>query len=61
MLELEGGDRISPFSIKFPEGQDIVVSSDGTNMELICHISFESSSPMSFLGNIFFTDKDENR
>lgn len=61
MLELEGGDRISPFSIKFPEGQDIVVSSDGTNMELICHISFESSSPVSFLGNIFFTDKDENR
>ncbi|XP_040516248.1 cilia- and flagella-associated protein 47 isoform X2 [Gallus gallus] len=61
VLELEGGDRISPFSIKFPEGQDIVVSSDGTNMELICHISFESSSPVSFLGNIFFTDKDENR
>ncbi|XP_052530326.1 cilia- and flagella-associated protein 47 [Tympanuchus pallidicinctus] len=60
-LELEDGDRISPFSIQFPEGQDIVLSSDGTNMELICHISFKSSTPVSFLGNIFFIDKDENR
>ncbi|KAK4832109.1 hypothetical protein QYF61_020736 [Mycteria americana] len=46
---------------KFPEGQDIVLSSDGTNKELICHISFRSSRPVSFLGNIFFIDEEENR
>ncbi|NWX00508.1 CFA47 protein, partial [Caloenas nicobarica] len=59
-LELEDGDRICPFSIQFPEGQDIVPSSDGTNKELICHISFRSSKPVSFSGNVFFTDKEEN-
>ncbi|XP_021263655.1 cilia- and flagella-associated protein 47 isoform X2 [Numida meleagris] len=60
-LELEDGDRISPLSIQFPEGQDIIPLLDGTNMELSCHISFESSTPVSFLGNIFFIDEDENR
>ncbi|XP_072708577.1 cilia- and flagella-associated protein 47 [Ciconia boyciana] len=60
-LELEDGDRIYPFSVQFPEGQDIVLSSDGTNKELICHISFRSSRPVSFLGNIFFIDEEENR
>ncbi|XP_025947269.1 cilia- and flagella-associated protein 47, partial [Apteryx rowi] len=59
-LELEDGDRIYPFSVQFPEGQDIVVSSDGTNIELICHIGFSSSRPVSFLGNIFFIDEEEN-
>ncbi|KFP42273.1 hypothetical protein N324_04954, partial [Chlamydotis macqueenii] len=59
-LELEDGDRIYPFSVQFPEGQDIVLSSDGTNKELICHISFRSSRPVSFLGNIFFIDEDKN-
>ncbi|XP_062432984.1 cilia- and flagella-associated protein 47 [Rhea pennata] len=60
-LELEDGDRIYPFSIQFPGGQDIVVSSDGTNIELICHIGFSSSKPVSFFGNIFFTDEEGNR
>ncbi|NXK52751.1 CFA47 protein, partial [Chauna torquata] len=59
-LELEDGDRICPFSIQFPEGQDIVLSSDGTNMELNCCISFRSSRPVSSLGNIFFIDEEEN-
>ncbi|NXJ40572.1 CFA47 protein, partial [Ciconia maguari] len=59
-LELEDGDRIYPFSVQFPEGQDIVLSSDGTNKELICHIRFRSSRPVSFLGNIFFIDEEEN-
>ncbi|NWQ76029.1 CFA47 protein, partial [Columbina picui] len=59
-LELEDGDRICPFSVQFPEGQDIVLSSDGTNKELICHISFRSSKPVSFSGAMFFTDKEEN-
>ncbi|XP_064926546.1 cilia- and flagella-associated protein 47 isoform X1 [Columba livia] len=60
-LELEDGGRICPFSVQFPEGQDIVLSSDGTNKELICHISFRSSKPVSFSGHMFFTDEEENR
>ncbi|XP_027672760.2 cilia- and flagella-associated protein 47 [Falco cherrug] len=60
-LELDDGDRIYPFSVQFPEGQDIVLSSDGTNKELICHISFRSSRPVSFLGDMFFIDEEENR
>ncbi|KAK2527080.1 Cfap47 [Columba guinea] len=60
-LELEDGDRICPFSVQFLEGQDIVLSSDGTNKELICHISFRSSKPVSFSGHMFFTDEEENR
>ncbi|NWR54416.1 CFA47 protein, partial [Bucorvus abyssinicus] len=59
-LELEDGDRIYPFSVWFPEGQDIVLLSDGTNKELICHISFRSSTPVSFLGNMFFIDEEKN-
>ncbi|NWS53504.1 CFA47 protein, partial [Chunga burmeisteri] len=59
-LELEDGDRIYPFSVQFPEGQDIVLPSDGTNRELICAISFRSPRPVSFLGNIFFIDEEEN-
>ncbi|NXS74550.1 CFA47 protein, partial [Pandion haliaetus] len=59
-LELDDGGRIYPLSVQFPEGQDIVLSSDGTNEELICHISFRSSRPVSFLGNMFFIDEDGN-
>ncbi|OXB68711.1 hypothetical protein ASZ78_010303, partial [Callipepla squamata] len=60
-IELKDGNRISPFSVQFSKGKDIILSSDGTNMELSCHINFESSCPVSFLGNIFFIDKNENR
>ncbi|NXX19112.1 CFA47 protein, partial [Podargus strigoides] len=59
-LELEGGDKIYPFSAQFPEGQNIVLLSDGTNKEIICYISFRSPRPVSFLGNIFFTDEQKN-
>ncbi|NXX46915.1 CFA47 protein, partial [Tricholaema leucomelas] len=59
-LELEDGDRICPLTVQFTEGQDIVLSSDGTNKELLCHISFRSSRPLSFLRNIFFTDEEQN-
>ncbi|NXV46608.1 CFA47 protein, partial [Uria aalge] len=59
-LELEDSDRIYPFSVQFPEGKNIVISSDGTNKELICHISFRSSRPVSFLGNMFFIDEEGN-
>ncbi|NXW65521.1 CFA47 protein, partial [Eurystomus gularis] len=59
-LELEDGDSICPFSVQFPEGQNIVLSSDGRNKELICHISFRSSMPVSLLGNMFFIDEEKN-
>ncbi|NXS82024.1 CFA47 protein, partial [Erpornis zantholeuca] len=58
--ELADGTRSCPFSVQFPEGQDIVLSSDGTAKELICHISFRSPKPMSFLGEIIFIDHEEN-
>ncbi|NXT63914.1 CFA47 protein, partial [Chaetops frenatus] len=60
-LELADGTRTCPFSVQFPEGQDIVLSSDGTTNELICHISFRSSQPMSFFGELLFIDQEENR
>ncbi|XP_059580365.1 cilia- and flagella-associated protein 47 [Alligator mississippiensis] len=60
-LEPEGGNGINPLSVQFPQGQVIAVSSDGSNVGLTCHISFRSSKPLSFLGNIFFIDEDENR
>uniref|UniRef100_A0A8U7MMM3 Cilia and flagella associated protein 47 n=1 Tax=Corvus moneduloides TaxID=1196302 RepID=A0A8U7MMM3_CORMO len=60
-LELADGTRTCPFSVQFPEGQDIVLSSDGTANELICHISFKSSRPMSLLGDLLFIDQEENR
>ncbi|NXI58172.1 CFA47 protein, partial [Chloroceryle aenea] len=60
-LELEDGDSIYPLSVQFPEGHMVVLSSDGTNKELFCRISFRSSTPVSLLGNIFFIDNEENR
>ncbi|XP_030312325.1 cilia- and flagella-associated protein 47 [Calypte anna] len=60
-LELEDGDWICPFSVQFPNGQHITLSSDGTNKELICLISFRSSRPVSLLENISFIDEEENR
>ncbi|NWZ71886.1 CFA47 protein, partial [Acrocephalus arundinaceus] len=60
-LELADGTRTCPLSVKFPGGQDIVLSSDGTTNELTCRISFRSTKPMSFLGEILFIDQEENR
>ncbi|NWY74180.1 CFA47 protein, partial [Erithacus rubecula] len=59
-LELPDGTRTCPFSVQFPEGQDIVLSSDGTANELTCHVCFRSSKPMSFLREMLFIDQEEN-
>ncbi|NXQ15285.1 CFA47 protein, partial [Peucedramus taeniatus] len=59
-LELADGTRTCPFSVQFPKGQNIVLSSDGTINELTCCISFRSSKPMSFLGEMVFIDREEN-
>ncbi|NXR88851.1 CFA47 protein, partial [Hypocryptadius cinnamomeus] len=60
-LELADGTKTCPFSAEFPEGQNIVLSSDGTINELTCCISFRSSKPMSFLGEMLFIDQEDNR
>ncbi|XP_064263439.1 cilia- and flagella-associated protein 47 isoform X3 [Passer domesticus] len=60
-LELADGTRTCPFSVEFPEGQNIVLSSDGTANELTCRISFKSPKPMSFLGEMLFIDQEDNR
>ncbi|NXE62686.1 CFA47 protein, partial [Calcarius ornatus] len=60
-LELADGTRTCPFSVEFPEGKNIVLSSDVTTNELTCRISFSSSKPMSFLGEMLFIDQEENR
>ncbi|NXU02576.1 CFA47 protein, partial [Buphagus erythrorhynchus] len=60
-FELPDGTRTCPLSVQFPEGQDIVLSSDGTSNELTCHISFRSSKPMSFLREMLFIDEEDNR
>ncbi|NWS84635.1 CFA47 protein, partial [Toxostoma redivivum] len=59
-VELPDGTRTCPFSVQFPEGQDIVLSSDGTSNELTCHISFRSSKPMSFLREFLFINEEDN-
>ncbi|XP_054484324.2 cilia- and flagella-associated protein 47 [Agelaius phoeniceus] len=60
-LELPDGTRTCPFSVEFPEGKNIVLSSDGTSNELTCLISFSSSKPLSFLGEMLLIDEEENR
>ncbi|NXM10234.1 CFA47 protein, partial [Ploceus nigricollis] len=59
-LELADGTKTCPFSVQFPEGRNIVLSSDGTTNELTCRISFRSSKPMSFLGEMLFIDEEDN-
>uniref|UniRef100_K7G632 Uncharacterized protein n=1 Tax=Pelodiscus sinensis TaxID=13735 RepID=K7G632_PELSI len=61
VLEFEDGERINPLSVQFPSGQIIAVSPEGINVGLTCYISFRSSRPVSFLGNLFFTDDEKNR
>ncbi|XP_063249073.1 cilia- and flagella-associated protein 47 isoform X2 [Prinia subflava] len=60
-LELPDGTKTCPFSVQFPEGQDIILSSDGTISELTCRIKFRSAKPVSFLGEMIFIDHEENR
>ncbi|XP_026647666.2 cilia- and flagella-associated protein 47 isoform X1 [Zonotrichia albicollis] len=60
-LELADGTRTCPFFVEFPEGENVVLSSDGTANEMTCRISFSSSKPMSFLGEILFIDQEDNR
>ncbi|NXX25063.1 CFA47 protein, partial [Nicator chloris] len=60
-LELADGTKTCPFSVHFPKGEDLVVSSDSTANERTWRISFRSSKPMSFLGEILFIDQEENR
>ncbi|NWV81446.1 CFA47 protein, partial [Dasyornis broadbenti] len=59
-LELGDGTTTKPFTVEFPEGQNILLSSDGTTNDLICHITFRSPKPMSYLAELLFIDEEEN-
>ncbi|KAJ1117902.1 hypothetical protein NDU88_006098 [Pleurodeles waltl] len=60
-LELEDGDQINALSAHFPNGSNIVVSPEGACAPLTCHISFKSSQPVSFIVDVIFIDKENNR
>ncbi|XP_062983760.1 cilia- and flagella-associated protein 47 [Elgaria multicarinata webbii] len=49
---------INPLTVDFPNGNVIEI---GDNIGITCHISFKSSKPLSFLKNLFFVDREENR
>ncbi|XP_028902353.1 cilia- and flagella-associated protein 47 isoform X2 [Ornithorhynchus anatinus] len=60
-VDLENGDKINPLSVNFPNDQVIEASPFGTSAELLCHISFESARPVSFLVTVDFVDEDDSR
>eukprot|EP00079_Xenopus_tropicalis_P021661 XP_012813080.1 PREDICTED: cilia- and flagella-associated protein 47 isoform X1 [Xenopus tropicalis] len=59
-VEMDSGDQTRPFSIEFPNGQTVSSAGDSSE-ELICQISFKSSSPVSCLVNLLFTDEYNNQ
>ncbi|KAM4795930.1 cilia- and flagella-associated protein 47 [Rhinophrynus dorsalis] len=59
-VELDSGDRAKLFSVQFPNGQTITHSGDMSE-RVICHINFKSSSPVSCLIDLLFSDEDNNQ
>ncbi|XP_066477404.1 cilia- and flagella-associated protein 47 [Tiliqua scincoides] len=59
--EFEGDVQIKPLTVDFPNGNAIEVTTEGENVGLICHVSFISSKPLSFLKTIVFIDGEKNR
>ncbi|XP_060230649.1 cilia- and flagella-associated protein 47 [Meriones unguiculatus] len=53
-------DEIQPLTVTFPKGRVITGSSTGINDELLCHISFSSSKPVSFFAELLFCDEGDN-
>ncbi|XP_060231199.1 cilia and flagella-associated protein 47-like [Meriones unguiculatus] len=53
-------DEIQPLTVTFPKGRVINGSSTGINDEILCHISFSSSKPVSFFAEIIFRDDRDN-
>ncbi|XP_075056414.1 cilia- and flagella-associated protein 47 [Mixophyes fleayi] len=59
-VELDSGDRVKVFSVHFPNGQ-MIADSRHTSEQLVCQIIFKSSSPVSCLVDLLFTDEDNNQ
>ncbi|XP_063809558.1 cilia- and flagella-associated protein 47 isoform X2 [Pseudophryne corroboree] len=59
-IVLDNGDRVKAFSVFFPNGQ-AVASSHHTSEQVVCQISFKSSSPVSCSVDLLFTDEDNNQ
>lgn len=53
-------DEIQPLTVTFPKGRAIIGSDTGINDELPCHLSFNSSKPVSFFANLLFCDDKNN-
>ncbi|XP_040600110.1 cilia- and flagella-associated protein 47 isoform X2 [Mesocricetus auratus] len=53
-------DEIHPLTVTFPKGRVITASDTGINDVLPCHLSFNSSKPVSFFANLLFCDDKNN-
>ncbi|XP_030107333.1 cilia and flagella-associated protein 47 isoform X1 [Mus musculus] len=58
--KLLDNDEIHPLTVTFPNGRVIKGSNTGLNDEILCHLSFSSSKPVSFFANLFFSDDRNN-
>ncbi|XP_056412134.1 cilia- and flagella-associated protein 47 isoform X3 [Hyla sarda] len=59
-VELENGDREKVFSVHFPSGQTISGSGQ-LSEKIVCKIAFKSSTPVSCMAELVFTDEDNNQ
>ncbi|KAG8451901.1 hypothetical protein GDO86_003916 [Hymenochirus boettgeri] len=59
-VDMDNGDRAKLFSIDFPNGQTVSNSGDESE-KIICQITFKSSSPVSCLVCLLFTDEYNNQ
>ncbi|XP_075708861.1 cilia- and flagella-associated protein 47 isoform X2 [Rhinoderma darwinii] len=59
-VELDNGDRQKVFSVHFPNGQTIAGSGHLSD-KIVCKITFKSSTPVSCLAVLLFTDEDNNQ
>uniref|UniRef100_A0A8C5K937 Cilia and flagella associated protein 47 n=1 Tax=Jaculus jaculus TaxID=51337 RepID=A0A8C5K937_JACJA len=58
--KLLDNDEIQPLSVTFPKGRVITGSNTGINNEIACHLTFNSSKPVSLFVNLLFCDDKNN-
>ncbi|XP_069827114.1 cilia- and flagella-associated protein 47 [Dendropsophus ebraccatus] len=59
-IELDNGEWKKLFSVHFPNGQTISGSGQ-LSEKIVCKIAFKSSTPVSCLAELLFTDEDNNQ
>ncbi|KAM3935444.1 cilia- and flagella-associated protein 47 [Leptodactylus fuscus] len=59
-VELDNGDWKKVLSVYFPKGQTISGSGD-LGEKIVCKIAFKSSTPVSCLVDLLFTDEENNQ